>query len=674
MPEKWYWIDLIGFDCDLADYGADSFLSRTGGEVTGISLLFSDIGFICDFSTADGNRELSPGHCSYGGHRYSEERERQRWTGDKLSGLVRELQKRGVTVTFSIFDFAGYNNDDGKKLFSPHIERNPEVLCRDKNNRRLDVVDVLKRYADGGWFEDYFLGKLREVTDYYGFDGVQVADGISCPRIPVQYGDMSDDIISQFAADSGIKDAELKNCGGDRGAYKRRREYILTQRYAEFLGWKASRWERFYKKLYLAFEDSGKKLLINSFWARDPFEAYVRYGIDYRTTLDGERVYALMVEDVSAVCGIYSDADRCGHLAENKIPEYNREFLLMQQSLKACLPNVRQLTLTPIKDTQEQWNVMRDAPAQQERAIYGRNNNYFFDGGRYVSCSEGPFYCLSDSMRAEDWEYLSEKEVISRPADVADALGFLCVFSESSLKKEAEYYLSTHDYSQTAIKYLLMSAGLTVSGTVRASDAGKTDAPLLIVNPQFYSAAELAALDGIKNKAVVIGAENPLKRNATAEIKGENLSVWVYGGENSGAEIAALPESLKKQDKTAKCKTGFELEKYGIWTFPLKYNELPRGYFRALAAALNEWASLPAVEGRGHKCAVTAFELKDGRYRLLISNNDGRYIIARIRLPFAVRKAVSLVKYKGYEIGIKEGRRLSVRIPPNGMEILEVTR
>ena len=46
MIEKWYWIELIGFDNTLPDYGAESFVSRAG-DVYGVSLLFSNVDFVC---------------------------------------------------------------------------------------------------------------------------------------------------------------------------------------------------------------------------------------------------------------------------------------------------------------------------------------------------------------------------------------------------------------------------------------------------------------------------------------------------------------------------------------------------------------------------------------------------------------------------------------------------
>ena len=43
--ERWYWIELIGFDNEASDFGVDAFLSRNV-TTTGVSLLFSHIDFL----------------------------------------------------------------------------------------------------------------------------------------------------------------------------------------------------------------------------------------------------------------------------------------------------------------------------------------------------------------------------------------------------------------------------------------------------------------------------------------------------------------------------------------------------------------------------------------------------------------------------------------------------
>ena len=43
--DRWYWIELIGFDNEAEDFGVDAFLSRNV-NTTGVSLLFAHIDFL----------------------------------------------------------------------------------------------------------------------------------------------------------------------------------------------------------------------------------------------------------------------------------------------------------------------------------------------------------------------------------------------------------------------------------------------------------------------------------------------------------------------------------------------------------------------------------------------------------------------------------------------------
>ena len=148
--ERWYWIELIGFDNELPDFGVDSFLSRNV-TTTGVSLLFSHI----DFLFEDG--EFLPiTACSYGGHEYNSERRRQAWTVTQLRGLVATLKERGVRVFFSIFDMTVGITD-------------PMWLCYGKNGVPRQLVYPIKRIGDK-YVGDEIIDRISRALDFYGFD------------------------------------------------------------------------------------------------------------------------------------------------------------------------------------------------------------------------------------------------------------------------------------------------------------------------------------------------------------------------------------------------------------------------------------------------------------------------------------------------------------------------
>ena len=43
--ERWYWVELIGFDNESPDFGVSAYLSRNR-STTGVSLLFAHIDFL----------------------------------------------------------------------------------------------------------------------------------------------------------------------------------------------------------------------------------------------------------------------------------------------------------------------------------------------------------------------------------------------------------------------------------------------------------------------------------------------------------------------------------------------------------------------------------------------------------------------------------------------------
>ena len=86
--QKWIWIELIGFDNTLSDYGVQNYLERCQFLPDGASLLLTWTEFVLGYQGMDHEYELHPNEQSYGGHPASPERKRQNWTNYQLKGLV----------------------------------------------------------------------------------------------------------------------------------------------------------------------------------------------------------------------------------------------------------------------------------------------------------------------------------------------------------------------------------------------------------------------------------------------------------------------------------------------------------------------------------------------------------------------------------------------------------
>lgn len=652
--EKWCWIELIGFDRDSPDYAVGEFLKKFGGAPAGVSLLFADIGFVLGHRS-NGEYAFRPCDCVYGKKNRNEERERQAWTSRDLAELIAQLQARGIKVYLSFFNFA-------KDNIAGEIDLLP-LRERDRFGNYRDSIFVLKHTADGKAFSRTLFPKLRQVVRDFGFDGVQIADGISSARYSVEAGDFSDDIVGRFFAAEGITGLPVRCDGSEE--YGVRREKILSRYRLSWTKFLMGLWKEYYADMHR--ELAGVPLLINSFWTRDPFEAMYRYGIDYRDCIQkGDR---LMIEEVSATRRILADEDQGNFylsLAERDFFHY--EFYLMQMSIKCCLPQNRQLTLTPIKDTTEQWDILRHAPMELARAIYRRNNGFVSRNGKLVRYSDGPLYCLSDGVPEENWRYLEGLERMR--LDTPDAAeGMTLLWSDTRLDREFEEYGSTRNYTATAIHNALISAGLSVSAMARADELEGLKTPLLIANPGFLSESERDAVRRCGAPVMTVGfGELGGEAVWTAEIG--DFSCRLYGGKPPEEDWEKPLRSVLAEFDFSPCEqSAFDAE-LGIWTYPLRYRRLPKDFFSALSLFANRYFGFPHTDCPKKRCKVTGFRRGEKLF-LILSNDDYFYIIPEVKLGRKIRSAKSLVKYDGYEI-LYDGCTFRDRIPPRGMDLVEI--
>lgn len=672
MNEKWYWIELIGFDNQSNDYGVKCFLEKLENVPYGISFLFSNLDFINTHVSKVEEFELKPCDCAYSGHKYSEERERQAWTNFQLKGLIKQLQYYGVKVVFGFFNFFTNGNDDGTMYKGKFCSDNTEIWDLNPEAEKTYSINILKRLRDGSYYEDYLFGKIKEVIEYYGFDGVQLADGISSARLSVQNGDCSDDLFEQFVNCCEIKlphDIYLK-CNENIERFKFRRDWIFSKMHFEWLEFLCGRWETFYRKCYDVLSNDRCMIIFNSAWTRDPFEAMYRYGIDYGKIF-ADKAYAIMVEEVSATRAILSSEDQGGYfLAMGERRYFHYEFMLMQMKIKAYLPTLKQLSLAPIKDTNEQWDILRHSPMEMERAILRRRSNFIKYGDNYVQCSASPFYCLSDSVPKKDWQYLERLEKITTEK-IENIIGFNLLWSDNALHSELKHYIKTRDYTSNELSCELIKRGLTIASMLNVKELDKANTPILALNPQYYSKNEKTDLNKVKLPLMIVSDEKfKLSKKADYLLEGKYLNVYFYNfGSLDG--LSDLTKKLTELDDKIECDNDCYDFGGAIWTMPLKYNRVNPEYFKVLSDAVNKILQFPINLNSEVECKITTFKIDDKNYRMLISNDEYNYSIPNIKFPIDIKYVKSLTKFHGYEISISDNAFL-VRVPPRGMEALDI--
>ena len=633
--ERWYWIELIGFDNESPDFGVDAFLSRNV-TTTGVSILFSHIDFLfCEDSV------LPKCACSYGGHEYNGERRRQDWTKDQLCGLVRTLQNRGIKVFISCFDMTKSITD-------------PQWVAFDGNGEPRRGVCPIKRIGERT-VGDVIIDKINCAIDFYGFDGVQLADGISSSRRSMENGDFS----LSLCEDSGIAiPSALMVEGID--SYKKRREWILRNARIEWTEFLCDRWADFYDN---AFSRIKKPIMFNNAWTRDSFESIYRYGLDYRRC-HADEAFAVMVEENSAVRSITSALDEGDvefPLSHRK--SFTYEYALMQQNIRIFTNSLKQISLTPISDTMEQWDALRHCPTELMRSIVRRYNNFIFRDGKFEVCSDAPMYCLSDGIPASDWRWLASVESFRIP--LPDRVcGFASVCNVDALDADLKQFCKNRGYYGAALLKALTLGGLSVGAQLSLCDVEcfKGADCLVVTDLNCYTDEQKALLCRSPLPILAVGEDIELPLDCSAKYAGKYISCAVY---NAGKEIPSL-DALGEFDRIIEAQ---ETRHGEIWTEELSYKRVCDDFFIKLSGILNPRFGADI----SHDPEVKIFSYISGNDRyILLSNDEYTYNVCTVSTPSNIKSATAIMKNQGYTVRHGE-KSFMVRSPPRCIEIVRLS-
>ena len=225
QKQHYIWMPLIGFDKDHEDCGASEFLNKTGFLPKGVSVFLFHSDIVNQHEGMDREFILHPDNCSYYAAPRNELHERQEWTNYDLRTLAQNLTSKGVEAYLGIMGVF-LENVNHREWESDHRE-----LMSIGRNGRMNL-NVLKRFRDGTYYEDFFADKIVQTTLDYGFSGLHVADFFCPPEHSIINGDYSADMMDQFLSHTGITlpDALTSRLAFDEPAdIEARYEYIWYQ-------------------------------------------------------------------------------------------------------------------------------------------------------------------------------------------------------------------------------------------------------------------------------------------------------------------------------------------------------------------------------------------------------------------------------------------------------------
>lgn len=670
---NWIWIELIGFDNTLPDCGVGAYLDNCGFVPEGVSLMFTWLEFPLCHKGLQTEYPLSPAECSYGAHPFTPERARQQWTNWQLARLIDALHRRHIQVYCSYLNMACYADENGSLVYGPFCGDKPYLFETRRNGKRTGTVNVLKRLADGRFLEDVLQQKTVEMLTDYGFDGIQIADGISSGRLSLQEGDYADDMVEQFLADTAVAlPADIaRSADGDETQMTRRADWIWQNHRKAWIDFHCRRWETFYRKFASRLRAADKKAIFNSAWARDPFEAIYRFGVDYRR-MDAMDYTGCMVEDVAPGLAILSEQDNGYLMTDRQRRGLHYDLLATLMQNRAAMPHLQILPLCSIHDTMEQWGVLEHMPTSMTRTVLCNLNTLYWNGETSQPVIDGGWFCLGDSLSREQWTFIRKNWEIGDPSAAATPMGVTWVWSDNLTDAEIDRFIDKRQAPGHFLLSQLLYAGAPVHSIVRADGLDTFSGDLMVPNPGLLPQNEQEILSRYANGRVwLIGDLGDME---------SRFSIARYVQENNAFGGMCL---ARFKDGDAKTETIDNPTVYtfdprispeplgGLWTHPLTYPPVGDAFFARAAQMLNQTAHCPKLVRCADSCEIIAVKIAQNRCRVYVANDEYYYTLPQIDMGRPIKTIRCLTKYEGYKVPTN-GTVFTCRVPGRGMEAFEV--
>ncbi|TMV48764.1 hypothetical protein FE783_17110 [Paenibacillus mesophilus] len=693
--EMFIWTPLIGFDKEREDKGVADYYSTIGFQPDGISLFLFCPDIVHHHEGMERERILPPDNCNYYGNVRNEIRDIQQWTNFELKELVAGLEDRGAETYMGIM---GVYVDNDPRHPSHYNTGHREWLSDHKElmgvwTNGTASLNVLKRFKDGTYYEDFFLAKLQQALKDYGFSGLHVADNFCPPGSggSAKNGDYSDDMIDQFTAYTGISLPE-EICAPvddrDRDGIKKRGTYIWNrykQEWLEFLTW---RWAAFWEKICRGLHEDGKKVIVNNAWCSEPFEAIYRYGIDYK------KLYEAGVDYIAA-----ESVATSVHMAREIGPFRLYNYMTMPSFMKAYVPEGKLICLNGVKDSTEEWSTVGHFASSVEREIYSLTHYFVHTRDGLRRSMDGFLVCLGDGLTREEWDWLRERWEIGFAELPQNVLTPTFIWSDHAFHKLLPDYIATKRWSMHKTIYEFAKAGGQIGAVARIEELDIVSGPIFIPNIDLMSEAEIETISTYDRGPIICTSladrrfrmPGSLVPDISFQDPLADFKMNIFGYRMDYIDYADITASLGEDDGSPDVAGEPRYaEDPGIWRMDLVYRKASTGFVKACGKLLRSAYASKLTADIEHP--LLPMRMGDGRIRLLIGNDNRlQYRLPVVRTKRAVKRVVSKSKFPALPSKLvdTEGRTIiprsdgsheSIRsggfiakIPPGGMTIFDVT-
>ena len=631
--ENFAWMPLTGFDKDLPDKGVSIFLERANEKIDGVCLFAFHPDIINQHQGMEKEIILPPDNCSYFANPYNEERRRQEWTNYDLKELCHQLAKRGVDCFLSIM---GSQLND--KFHHEFITDHPELKCSFRDGEWN--LNVLKRFKDGSYYQDYFAEKTTQVMLDYGFTGIHIADNF-CPQpASLYYGDFSQDILEQFCEQTGYSFPQEILCAGkeDVKTTTIRGDYIWKNIRVQWIKFISNRWANFWEKICNAVHKINGKVFVLGMYCTDPFTTLYTKGVDLRKIVNSGVDYVMP--------NMHANAS----LLLRSRPWRYYEWANMIPFTDAFTDNGKKINMLTVKDSAEEWDILHHAPTLLERDIYMLPCYTRYTSQGLKRCLDGFNICLADGLYEQDWKWLNERIDVAFEQLPKKILTPTVVWSDHAFDNMLEEYVKTRRWTTHKTVYELNKMGAVTSSIVRIQDLNEKCGDLLVANFDLLSKDEQQKIANYKGGRVIATATalNFNKDDYPCDIYFEDktspLKLCAFGFNINGeVDNEQLQELLLDQTHVGGIEDHSNVKEI-ISTLNefMPFERVSLGFLKALAKLLNY--SAEQILECTHP--VIPMQMQDGRIRVYALNDDllhyGKAIVT-IKAP--IKKVQNVSKF-----------------------------
>ena len=675
------WMNLLGFDRNDPDRGVKRYLDQTGFVPDGIFALLFHSDFFHLHQGMDKEYTLPPDNCSYWGCPRNAERERQPWTNYDLRELSRNLNKSGSGLYASIM------GDDLKNIFHREwINDHPEIRRHFNNGAENGMGHfVLKRFADGSYYEDFLIDKVCTTLQDYEMKGIHLADQFF-PTGPIHNRDYSTDFVDQFLAHSGavLPDEVAVTMGhDDASSEKLRSEWIYKHLREEWIEFHVWRWESFLKKLCDRVHAIGKQVLALGMYCSDPFETLYCLGTDMR------RVVEAGVD--------YITANILPTSLYMRIRDYRFErYMAIIPTMAAHMPKGHLLSMLGVQDATEEWNVLRHNPSMHEREIYTIMAYQRIDNDGLSRAVDGYYICLGDGIPRSDWDWDTERMESAMALNAVQVISPSLYWSDEAHDRMLHEYIHTRRWTPFKLYYELAIAGAWCAAAVRPEGLANYTGTLVVPNFDMLSPQEQRDIAAYDRGSVLCTASldfDPTSFGIQPEILfRDRFSNWPLTAFAFNCqideELRTAVETLLTEDDgipNLDCAPEDAPEFDNTLEDTLVYAKVTTGFRDAMALLLNAVSNSPFTINKPNM----VFRRKDGAYRLYLFNDHPvkyrrAFVVSSLEVEdvkvvtnFPILPPRYLDQPKetychNFDAPVTDKKKFEVRLQPGGITIVDV--